>query len=156
MTERKPAPKGVAAAAKRIAAHVVKTPLLPLSWQGVRLWAKAECLQEGGSFKLRGATNRLLLLDEAERTRGVVAFSSGNHAQGVAIAARRLGIPAVIVMPSDAPALKVEGTRAEGAEIVFYDRASEDRVLIASEIAASRGATLVPSFDDPHVVAGQG
>src|SRR5436853_1164873 len=115
MTERKPAPEGVAAAANRVAPHVVETPLLPLEFEGVRLWVKPECLQEGGSFKLRGATNRLLLLDEAERRRGVVAFSSGNHAQGVAIAARRLGVPATIVMPSDAPAVKVNGTRAAGA-----------------------------------------
>src|SRR5688500_5422018 len=122
MTERRPSPEGVVAAAKRVAPHVVRTPLLPLSWQGARLWVKAECLQEGGSFKLRGATNRLLLLDEDERRRGVVAFSSGNHAQGVAIAARRLGIPATIVMPSDSPVLKIDGTRAQGAELIFYDR----------------------------------
>src|SRR5215212_11838215 len=125
MTERRPTAEGVAAAAKRVAPHVVRTPLLPLLWQGVRLWVKAECLQEGGSFKLRGATNRLLLLAEAQRGRGVVAFSSGNHAQGVAIAARRLGIPATIVMPSDAPAIKVDNTGAQGARIVFYDRYSE-------------------------------
>src|SRR3712207_8824117 len=118
MTQRQPAPEGVAAAARRVAPHVVATPLLPLDWQGVRLWAKPECLKEGGSFKLRGATNRLLLLSEAERRRGVVAFSSGNHAQGVAIAARRLGIPAVIVMPADAPAVKREATLATGAQIV--------------------------------------
>jgi threonine dehydratase len=105
---------------------------------------------------LRGATNRLLQLSDAERRAGVVAFSSGNHAQGVAIAARRLGIRAAIVMPGDAPALKVEGTRAEGAEIVFYDRTCEDRVEIAAALAAERGAVLVPSFDDPHIVAGQG
>jgi threonine dehydratase len=156
MTERKPTPEGVAAAAKRVAPHVVRTPLLPLEWRGVRLWAKAECLQEGGSFKLRGATNRLLLLDEAKRRRGVVAFSSGNHAQGVAIAARRLGIPATIVMPSDAPAVKRDSTLAAGARIVAYDRATESREQIAAALAEAKGATLVPSFDDVDVIEGQG
>lgn len=144
------------AAAGRIAGQVVRTPLIEARLPQGRVWLKAECLQTGGAFKLRGATNRLMQLNEAERQAGVVAFSSGNHAQGVAIAARRLGIPAAIVMPSDAPALKVEGTRAEGAEIVFYDRASEDRVEIAAALAAERGAVLVPSFDDPAIVAGQG
>lgn len=156
MTERKPTPEGVAAAAKRIAGHVVATPLLPLEWRGARLWVKAECLQEGGSFKLRGATNRLLLLDESERPRGVVAFSSGNHGQGVAIAARRLGIPATIVMPSDAPAVKRDATLAAGAEIVAYDRATESREEIAARLAEARGAALVPSFDDVDVIEGQG
>jgi threonine dehydratase len=156
MTERKPSPEGVAAAAKRVAPHVVRTPLLPFEREGVRLWVKAECLQEGGSFKLRGATNRLLLLDEAQRRRGVVAFSSGNHAQGVAIAARRLGIPAAIVMPADAPRVKVDGTRKAGAEIVFYDRATESREAIGARLAKERGATLVPSFDDVDVIEGQG
>jgi threonine dehydratase len=156
MTERRPTAEGVAAAAKRVAPHVVRTPLLPLEWAGGRLWIKAECLQEGGSFKLRGATNRLLLLDEAERRRGVVAFSSGNHAQGVAIAARRLGIPATIVMPSDAPAVKRDSTLAAGAEIVAYDRATQSREAIAAALAEARGATLVPSFDDVDVIEGQG
>ncbi|HEX8513393.1 MAG TPA: threonine/serine dehydratase [Allosphingosinicella sp.] len=156
MTERKPTPKGVEAAAKRIGSHVVKTPLLPLEWRGARVWVKAECLQEGGSFKLRGATNRLLLLSEAERRRGVVAFSSGNHALGVAIAARRLGIAATIVMPSDAPAVKRDSTLAAGAEIVAYDRASESREEIAGRLAEARGAALVPSFDDVDVIEGQG
>lgn len=156
MTERMPAPEGVAAAAKRVAPRVVRTPLLPLDWEGARLWVKAECLQEGGSFKLRGATNRLLLLDPGERTRGVVAFSSGNHAQGVAIAAQRLGIRATIVMPSDAPAVKRDATLAAGAEIVSYDRATESREAIAAALAEARGATLVPSFDDVDVIEGQG
>jgi threonine dehydratase len=117
---------------------------------------KAECLQEGGSFKLRGATNRLLLLSESERARGVVAFSSGNHAQGVAIAARRLGIPATIVMPSDAPAVKRDATLAAGAEIVPYDRSTESREAIGARLAEARGAVLVPSFDDVDVIEGQG
>jgi threonine dehydratase len=130
--------------------------LLPLDIDGVRLWAKAECLQTGGSFKLRGATNRLLLLGPEERARGVVAFSSGNHAQGVAIAARRLGIEATIVMPSDAPAIKRDATLAAGARIVGYDRASQSREEIAARIAGERGATLVPSFDDVDIIEGQG
>jgi threonine dehydratase len=120
------------------------------------VWLKCECLQTGGSFKLRGATNRLLQLSPEERTRGVVAFSSGNHARGVAIAARRLGIRAIIVMPADAPQVKIEGTRGEGAEIVLYDRRTESREEIAARIAGETGATVVPSFDDPAIVAGQG
>jgi threonine dehydratase len=146
----------VLAAAKRIAGEVERTPLIEAEIRGQRLWLKCESLQTGGSFKLRGATNRLLLLSDEERRRGVVAFSSGNHAKGVAIAAKRLGIPATIVMPADAPALKIEGTRAEGAEIVLYDRRTEDRVAISERLASERGATVVPSFDDVHIVAGQG
>ena len=146
----------VVAAAERLGGAVKRTPLIETRIRGVRLWLKCECLQTGGSFKLRGATNRLIQLSAEERKRGVVAFSSGNPAQGVAIAVKRLGITAVIVMPSDAPALKVEGTRAQGAEIVFYDRQTEDRVTIAEKIARETGATVVPSFDDPHIVAGQG
>jgi threonine dehydratase len=156
VAEKRPTASGVASAADRIAGAVTRTPLLPLDHEGRRVWVKAECLQRGGSFKLRGATNRLVLLDEAERGRGVVAFSSGNHAQGVALAAQRLGIAAAIVMPSDAPAVKVEGTRAAGAEIVFYDRATESREQIGARLADERGATLVPSFDDVDVIEGQG
>ncbi|WP_129792662.1 threonine/serine dehydratase [Sphingosinicella sp. CPCC 101087] len=156
MTERKPTPSGVRGAADRLAGQVTRTPLLPLDHGGRRYWVKAECLQQGGSFKLRGATNRLTQLGEAERARGVVAFSSGNHAQGVALAARRLGIAAAIVMPSDAPKVKVEATRAAGAEIIFYDRATESREEIGARLAAERGATLVPSFDDVDVIEGQG
>jgi threonine dehydratase len=156
MEERQPSSAGVRAAAERIAAAVTKTPLLPLDRGGKRLWIKPECLQQSGSFKLRGATNRLMQLDEAERARGVVAFSSGNHAQGVALAAQRLGIHATIVMPADAPAVKVEGTRAAGATIVFFDRASESREAIGARLAAEQGATLVPSFDDVDVIEGQG
>lgn len=146
----------VLAASDRVSAAVLLTPLIETEIRGRRLWLKCECLQTGGSFKLRGATNRLALLSAEERERGVVAFSSGNHAQGVAIAAKRLGIRAIIVMPSDAPKLKIEGTRAQGAEITLYDRRSEDRVAIAARIGAETGATVVPSFDDPHIVAGQG
>jgi threonine dehydratase len=139
-----------------VADHVTRTPLLPLEWGGGRVWIKAECLQQGGSFKLRGAFNRLLQLDEEERSRGVVAFSSGNHAQGVAIAARRLGIAATIVMPSDARTVKREATLAAGAEIVAYDRMTESREEIGARLAAAKGATLVPSFDDVDVIEGQG
>ena len=143
-------------AAARIEGLVHRTPLIESEVDGLRVWLKCECLQTGGAFKLRGATNRLLQLSPEERERGVVAFSSGNHARGVAIAARRLGIRAIIVMPADAPQVKVEGTRDEGAEIVFYDRRTESREEIAARIAGERGATVVPSFDDPAIVAGQG
>jgi threonine dehydratase len=146
----------VVEAAARIGRFVERTPLIESEVGGTRVWLKCECLQTGGAFKLRGATNRLLQLSPEERERGVVAFSSGNHARGVAIAARRLGIRAVIVMPADAPQVKIDGTRAEGAEIVFYDRLTENREEITADIAAASGATIVPSFDDPAIVAGQG
>jgi threonine dehydratase len=143
-------------AAARIGGFVQRTPLIESNVRGQSIWLKCECLQTGGAFKLRGATNRLLQLSGEERERGVVAFSSGNHARGVAIAAKRLGIRAVIVMPADAPKVKVDGTRAEGAELVFYDRRTESREEIAARIAGESGATVVPSFDDPAIVAGQG
>ncbi|HEX5259081.1 MAG TPA: threonine/serine dehydratase [Sphingomicrobium sp.] len=143
-------------ASERIAGLVERTPLLEGEVKGVRVWLKCECLQTGGAFKLRGATNRLLQLSPEERGRGVVAFSSGNHARGVAIAARRLGMRAIIVMPSDAPRVKVDGTRGEGAEIIFYDRRGESREEIAGRISQETGAAVVPSFDDPAIVAGQG
>jgi len=151
-----PTREDIVAAASRIEGLVERTPLIESEVAGERVWFKADCLQTGGSFKLRGATNRLLQLSPEEREKGVVAFSSGNHARGVAIAARRLDIRAVIVMPSDAPAVKIEGTRGEGAEIVFYDRRTESREEIAARIAAETGATVVPSFDDERIVAGQG
>ena len=144
------------AAGKRIAGQVLKTPLIESEVQGASVWLKCECLQTGGAFKLRGATNRLLQLSPEERERGVVAFSSGNHARGVAIAARRLGMRAIIVMPSNAPEVKADGTRGEGAEIIFYDRRTESREAIADRISSETGATVVPSFDDPAIVAGQG
>jgi threonine dehydratase len=146
----------VVEAAHRISGCVERTPLIESEVAGARIWLKCECLQTGGAFKLRGATNRLMQLGEEKRSAGVVAFSSGNHAQGVAIAARRLGIPATIVMPSDAPAIKIDNTRAHGAEIVFYDRLTESREEIAARLAADKGAVVVPSFDDPAIVAGQG
>ena len=140
----------------RIGDLVEHTPVIESSINGQEIWLKCECLQTGHAFKLRGATNRLLQLTEAERQKGVVAFSSGNHAQGVAIAAKRLGIPAVIVMPADAPKVKVDATRSHGAEIIFYDRKTESREEIADTLAGERGAVVVPSFDDPAIVAGQG
>ena len=146
----------VIAAAARIDEAVEHTPLIASHISAARVWLKCECLQTGGAFKLRGATNRLMQLTGDERTAGVVAFSSGNHAQGVAIAAERLGIPAIIVMPSDAPEIKIDSTRSHGAEIVFYDRRNESREEIASRLAAEKGAIVVPSFDDPDIVAGQG
>lgn len=146
----------VTAAQDRISVLVERTPLIEAEGRGIRVWLKCECLQTGGAFKLRGATNRLLQLTEEEKENGVVAFSSGNHARGVAIAARRLGIPAVIVMPSDAPQVKIDGTRSESAEIILYDRLTERREEIAARISVETGATVVPSFDDPMVVAGQG
>jgi len=147
-------------AARAIAGHAVVTPLLESAALneavGGRVLIKAETLQRVGAFKFRGAYNRLSRLTAEERTRGVVAFSSGNHAQGVALAARLLGLPALIVMPSDAPKVKAEATARYGAEIRFYDRASESREAIAAAIAAERGAIVVPAFDDPLIVAGQG
>jgi len=143
-------------AAVRIRGLVERTPLIESKVRGKPILLKCECLQTGHAFKLRGATNRLLQLSEEERRHGVVAFSSGNHAQGVAIAASRLGIPAVIVMPSDAPAVKVEATRSHGAEIVFYDRRTAGREALAQKLAEERRAIVVPSFDDPAIVAGQG
>jgi threonine dehydratase len=146
----------VVEARQRIAGFVEATPLIETRISGRKMWLKCENLQTGHAFKLRGATNRLLQLSDEQRTRGVVAFSSGNHAQGVAIAARRLGIPAVIVMPADAPGVKVEATRSNGAKIVFYERRSEGREALAQRLADERGAVVVPSFDDPAIVAGQG
>ncbi len=157
---RIPAFEDVIAAARRIAGQARRTPLLadtPLdTLTGGRILLKLETLQHTGSFKFRGAWNRLAQLDSAQRAAGVVAFSSGNHAQGVAEAARRLGIRATIVMPDDAPRVKLQNTRNLGAEVVEYDRTHESREKIAMAIAEERRATLVPSFDDPAIVAGQG
>ncbi|GAA0280663.1 threonine/serine dehydratase [Alteraurantiacibacter aestuarii] len=132
------------------------TPLLPVEHEGRKFWIKAECLQPVGAFKIRGAWHRLSALSQAERQRGVVAVSSGNHAQGVAWAARRLGMAATIVMPSDAPAIKVARTRELGAQVIFYDRMNEDREAIATALAAERGAAYVHAFADPWVIEGQG
>lgn len=153
---RQPTRAGVRDAADKLAKIVPPTPLFTSVFKGVEVAFKAESLQPTGAFKLRGAWHRLTALDGEARRRGVVAFSSGNHAQGVAWAARRLGIAATIVMPSDAPRVKRESTLAMGAEVVDYDRATESREKIAARLAEARGATLVPSFDDPWIIEGQG
>ena len=150
----------VLAASERLRGHAVRTPMLRSAALDARagrpVLMKCETFQHGGSFKFRGADNRLSQLSTEERARGVVAYSSGNHAQGVALAARSLGIAATIVMPADAPAIKLSRTRGYGATVVTYDRFGESREAIAAAIADSRGATLVPPFDDPDIVAGQG
>jgi threonine dehydratase len=150
----------ILSAQARIAPYAVRTPLVE-SWQlnaltGGRVFLKLELLQRTGSFKFRGACNRLAMLSKGERAKGVVAFSSGNHAQGVAAAAALFGMPALIVMPSDAPPPKIEGTRAFGAEIILYDRVREDREAIAAKLCAERGAVLVKPFDQAEIIAGQG
>ena len=150
----------IRAAAQRLKGHARVTPLLNSPFldeiAGRRIWVKAECLQRTGSFKFRGGWSALSALDPEVRARGVIAFSSGNHAQGVAHAATLHGVPSVIVMPSDAPTLKIENTKALGAEVVLYERGSEDRDLIGSRIAGERGLTLIRPFDEPLVIAGQG
>jgi len=147
-------------AAHRLKGHAILTPLLRSPdlevLAGCELHLKAECLQHVGAFKYRGARNRLAALSPEAASRGVVAFSSGNHAQGVARAARELGIDAVIVMPTDAPAVKVAGVISDGATIISYNRLTQSREDIATNIATEEGRTLVPSYDDPHVIAGQG
>ncbi|WP_311731802.1 threonine/serine dehydratase [Sphingomonas sp. BK069] len=143
-------------AAAKVAAILPPTPIFVSEINGVDVVLKAESLQPIGAFKVRGAWHRLTALDDEARRRGVVAFSSGNHAQGIAWAARRLGIAATIVMPADAPRAKRESTLALGAEVVDYDRATQSREAIAARLAEARGATLVPSFDDPWVIEGQG
>jgi len=147
-------------AARRLEGVALRTPLLtsPVldAITSARIFLKAETLQRTGSFKFRGAYNKLSAMPDASRRAGVVAYSSGNHAQGVAAAARLLGMPATIVMPSDAPRLKRERTAALGAEVVLYDRDREDRAAIAKKLVAERGATLVPPYDDPLIIAGQG
>src|SRR5271170_2783918 len=148
------------AAAGVIAPFAVRTPLLspPVLCErvGAKVFLKPEILQRTGSFKFRGAFNKLSSIPENARKGGVVAFSSGNHAQGVAAAAKILNMPATIVMPADSPLLKRERTKSYGAEVVLYDRNREDREVIARDIAGPRGATLVPPYDDPKVIAGQG
>jgi threonine dehydratase len=153
---RKPTLSGVHKAAQAVAAILPPAPLLAFELGGFTVFAKAESLQPIGAFKIRGAWHRLKAMSADERARGVVAFSSGNHAQGVAWAAKRLGIAATIVMPADAPRAKIAGTRALGADIVLYDRKTESREDIAEKLARERGAILVPSFDDPWIVEGQG
>lgn len=150
----------IRAASTRLKGHVRRTPLLSSPFldkiAGRRLLVKAECLQHTGSFKFRGAWSAVSALDADTRARGVIAFSSGNHAQGVAHAATLHGISSVIVMPSDAPKLKIDNTRALGAEVVLYDRTTEDRDAIGARLAADRGLTLIRPYDEPQVIAGQG
>ena len=150
----------IEAAAVRLKGHARRTPLLnaPLMDRvaGRRVFVKAECLQWTGSFKFRGAWSALTALAPQVRARGVIAFSSGNHAQGVAWAAALHGVPAVIVMPADAPAVKIANTRAYGAEVVLYDRLTQDRDVIGAALSAERGLTLIKPYDEPQVIAGQG
>ena len=150
----------VSDAAVRLHGHAIHTPLLRSeaidAIAGTQVWLKPECVQHVHAFKYRGARNRLSAMSAQERACGVVAFSSGNHAQGVARAAKELGIEATIVMPSDAPEVKIAGVRADGAHIVSYDRSTESREEIAAEIARREGRVVVPSFDDPFIIAGQG
>ncbi len=147
-------------AACRLAGHAVVTPIVSCAALdeacGGTVWVKAEVLQRTGSFKFRGAYNRLCRLDADQKKRGVVAFSSGNHAQGVADAARELGMPALIVMPFDAPEIKRQATMDYGAEVVLYDRFTQSREAIAAQIAKDRDAVVVPAFDDFYIMAGQG
>ncbi len=157
---RLPAYSDIEEAAARLAGFAVRTPVIESQrlneLVGGRILIKAECLQRTGSFKFRGAWNCISRLDARVATGGVVAYSSGNHAQGVAAAAQLKGLAALIVMPADTPAIKQANTRRHGAEIVTYDRASESREAIAQRIAAERGAVIVPPFEHPHVIAGQG
>ena len=150
----------IRAAATRLKGHARRTPLLSSPFldeiAGRRVLVKAECLQHTGSFKFRGGWSAVSALDPETRARGVIAFSSGNHAQGVALAARAHGVPAVIIMPSDAPRLKIDNTAALGAEVVLYDRDTEDRDAIGARLAGERGLTLIKPFDEPQVIAGQG
>ena len=150
----------VAAAAQRLAGVAHRTPVLTShtadAQTGAQLFFKCENLQKMGAFKFRGAYNALSQFSPQQRRRGVVAFSSGNHAQAVALAARLIGMPATIVMPHDAPAIKIEATRSYGADVVLYDRYTEDREAIGQRLAHERGMTLVPPYDHPHVMAGQG
>jgi threonine dehydratase len=153
-------PADIARAAETIKPYAVRTPLLSSpaldALTSARVFLKAEPLQRTGSFKFRGAFNKISSIPLAARAAGVVAFSSGNHAQGVAAAAQLYGMPAVIVMPADSPVTKRERTKGYGAEVILYDRDREDREAIARAICEQRGATLVPPFDDPKIIAGQG
>ncbi|MFN3959493.1 MAG: threonine/serine dehydratase [Parvularculaceae bacterium] len=155
-----PSPAGVRDAAARLKGAAIVTPLLENEWlnerAGGRVLMKAESLQHAGSFKFRGAMTRLSRLSPEERARGVLAYSSGNHAQGVARAARLYGVTSVIVMPKDAPALKVAQVKAYGGEIVFYDRYTEDREAIGAGVAAERGLAIAPPFDHVDTIEGQG
>jgi threonine dehydratase len=154
--DRKPTREGVLRAMAKVAEILPKTPLLPLEVDGITIWCKAEMLQPIGSFKIRGAWHRLTDLTEDQRAKGVVGVSSGNHAQGVAWGAKRLGIAATIVMPSNAPQMKLDATRALGAAVVLYDRATESRDTIAAALIEQSGGELIHAFGDPWVIEGQG
>lgn len=160
MNSRVPRFEDVLEASKRLKGHALKTPLLRSDSVdeicGCQLFVKAEAKQKGGAFKYRGARNRLSQLSPEESKAGVVAFSSGNHAIGIALSANELGVPAIIVMPRDAPKIKVETVLSYGAEIQFYDRLTESREEIAQDISQKTGRVLVPSFDDPFIISGQG
>jgi threonine dehydratase len=153
---RQPSRDGVLRAMSKVAEILPQTPLLPMEIDGVTIWCKAEMLQPIGAFKIRGAWHRLTDLTEEQKAKGVVGVSSGNHAQGVAWAAKRLGIKATIVMPSNAPQMKLTATRALGATVVLYERATESRDVIAAELIDRDGGTLVHAFGDPWVIEGQG
>jgi len=153
---RAPSLAGVERAAAKISEILTPTPLLPLEVDGATVWCKAECLQPVGAFKIRGAWHRLTDLTESQAAAGVVGVSSGNHAQGVAWAAKRLGVRATIVMPSNAPRLKLDATRALGAEVVLYDRVTESRDAVAAKLLDERGGTLVHAYGDPWIIEGQG
>jgi threonine dehydratase len=153
---RAPTLAGVERAAAKVAALLPQTPLLPLEVDGQTVWCKAECLQPIGSFKIRGGWHRMSDLTPEEAAAGVVGVSSGNHAQGVAWAAKRLGIRATIVMPSNAPAMKLAATRRLGAEVVLYDRVTESRDVVAAKLLRERGGTLVHAYGDPWIIEGQG
>jgi len=150
----------IRAAFERAKGHVRRTPLLSSPFldeiAGRRVFLKAECLQHTGSFKFRGGWSAVSALEPDKRAKGVIAFSSGNHAQGVALAAKMHGTSAVIIMPKDAPKVKIDNTRALGAEVVLYDRSLEDRDVIGAQLSAERGLSLIKPFDDPQVIAGQG
>lgn len=147
----------IRAARDRVRRIAKVTPIIDASWPAGRpLWLKCESMQPAGAFKIRGATNMVAQLTDEQRRRGVITFSSGNHGQAMALAARELGAPAVVVMPETAPAIKVEGARALGAEVIFAGRTSDDRRIRAEQIAAERGLTMVPPFDHPWIIAGQG
>ena len=154
--DRTPTLAGVERAAAKVAALLPQTPLLPLDVGGRTIWCKAECLQPVGAFKIRGAWHRLTDLTPDQAAAGVVGVSSGNHAQGVAWAAKRLGIKATIVMPSNAPQMKLAATRALGADVVLYDRVTESRDAVAARLLDERGGTLVHAYGDPWIIEGQG
>lgn len=155
-----PSFEDVLKAGERLKGHAIKTPLIRSDIIDVmtekNVWFKPECNQKVGAFKYRGGYNRLSAMNTSERSKGVVAYSSGNHAQGVSRAAKELGISAIIVMPDDAPKIKVQGVINDGADIVFYDRATENRETIADDISARDGRIIIPSYDDPYIISGQG